>query len=58
MGCAQSIEAKVAVEKSRQIDRNLRQDLERQTKEVKLLLLGAGESGLSKLQIRLMRTET
>ncbi|OQV12780.1 Guanine nucleotide-binding protein G(i) subunit alpha [Hypsibius exemplaris] len=44
-----SIEDRVAVEKSRQIDRHLRQDLERRTKEVKLLLLGAGESGKSTL---------
>ncbi|XP_055352615.1 guanine nucleotide-binding protein G(i) subunit alpha-like [Paramacrobiotus metropolitanus] len=47
MGCAQSIEDKQAVEKSRQIDRGIRADEVRRNREVKLLLLGAGESGKS-----------
>uniref|UniRef100_A0A8C9P2Z7 Uncharacterized protein n=1 Tax=Spermophilus dauricus TaxID=99837 RepID=A0A8C9P2Z7_SPEDA len=36
-----------AVERSKMIDRNLREDGEKAAKEVKLLLLGAGESGKS-----------
>ena len=47
MGCAQSIEDKVAVEKSRQIDRQILENRLIRNKEVKLLLLGAGESGKS-----------
>uniref|UniRef100_A0A2K5CKF4 G protein subunit alpha i3 n=1 Tax=Aotus nancymaae TaxID=37293 RepID=A0A2K5CKF4_AOTNA len=38
---------KAAVERSKMIDRNLREDGEKEAKEVKLLLLGAGESGKS-----------
>ncbi|XP_047666497.1 guanine nucleotide-binding protein G(i) subunit alpha-2a [Tachysurus fulvidraco] len=47
MGCTVSQEDKVAREKSRDIDRSLREDGEKAAKEVKLLLLGAGESGKS-----------
>ncbi|XP_039257490.1 guanine nucleotide-binding protein G(i) subunit alpha isoform X1 [Styela clava] len=47
MGCAVSSEDKAANERSRAIDRNLRMDGEKASREVKLLLLGAGESGKS-----------
>ncbi|MCI4388700.1 hypothetical protein PGIGA_G00089080 [Pangasianodon gigas] len=47
MGCTLSTEDKAAVERSRRIDRNLRDDGEKAAREVKLLLLGAGESGKS-----------
>uniref|UniRef100_A0A673FPW9 G protein subunit alpha i2 n=1 Tax=Sinocyclocheilus rhinocerous TaxID=307959 RepID=A0A673FPW9_9TELE len=47
MGCTVSQEDKAAAERSKMIDRNLREDGEKAAKEVKLLLLGAGESGKS-----------
>lgn len=47
MGCAVSSADKEAVERSKKIDKDLRADGERQAREVKLLLLGAGESGKS-----------
>ncbi|CAG0879246.1 unnamed protein product [Cyprideis torosa] len=48
MGCAFSMAAdKAAVERSRKIDKDLRAEQERSSKVVKLLLLGAGESGKS-----------
>lgn len=51
MGCTLSAEDKAAVERSKMIDRNLREDGEKAAKEVKLLLLGeglwAGLAGLS-----------
>ncbi|NWJ09287.1 guanine nucleotide-binding protein G(i) subunit alpha-2 [Nothoprocta perdicaria] len=47
MGCTVSAEDKAAAERSRMIDRNLREDGEKAAREVKLLLLGAGESGKS-----------
>lgn len=48
MGCAVSTAGdKVATARSRKIDRDLRADGERAASEVKLLLLGAGESGKS-----------
>ncbi|XP_054719448.1 guanine nucleotide-binding protein G(i) subunit alpha [Uloborus diversus] len=48
MGCAvSSVADKEAVERSKKIDKDLRADGERQAREVKLLLLGAGESGKS-----------
>ncbi|KAM8975244.1 guanine nucleotide-binding protein G(i) subunit alpha-3 isoform 1-T1 [Pelodytes ibericus] len=47
MGCTLSAEDKAAAERSKMIDRNLREDGEKSSKEVKLLLLGAGESGKS-----------
>lgn len=40
MGCTLSAEDKAAVERSKMIDRNLREDGEKAAKEVKLLLLG------------------
>lgn len=45
MGCTLSTEDKAAVERSKMIDRNLRDDGEKAAREVKLLLLGkeAGE---------------
>lgn len=50
MGCTLSAEDKAAVERSKMIDRNLREDGEKAAKEVKLLLLGEdgprGESGM------------
>lgn len=47
MGCGMSAEERAAFERSRQIDKTLQREYERQTNEVKLLLLGAGESGKS-----------
>ncbi|XP_056381164.1 guanine nucleotide-binding protein G(i) subunit alpha-2 [Hyla sarda] len=47
MGCTVSAEDKAAAERSKIIDKNLREDGEKAAREVKLLLLGAGESGKS-----------
>uniref|UniRef100_A0AAY5KWP5 Adenylate cyclase-inhibiting G alpha protein n=1 Tax=Esox lucius TaxID=8010 RepID=A0AAY5KWP5_ESOLU len=47
MGCTISQEDKAAMERSKMIDRNLREDGDKASREVKLLLLGAGESGKS-----------
>lgn len=49
MGCVQSINSpdKMAQQRSREIDADIRRDQERASREVKLLLLGAGESGKS-----------
>eukprot|EP00062_Callorhinchus_milii_P006725 gi/632947563/ref/XP_007889109.1/ PREDICTED: guanine nucleotide-binding protein G(i) subunit alpha-1 [Callorhinchus milii] len=47
MGCTLSTDDKAAVERSKMIDRNLREDGEKAAREVKLLLLGSGESGKS-----------
>ncbi|XP_034735846.1 guanine nucleotide-binding protein G(i) subunit alpha-1 [Etheostoma cragini] len=47
MGCTLSTDDKAAQERSKMIDRNLRDDGEKAAREVKLLLLGAGESGKS-----------
>ncbi|XP_046892681.1 guanine nucleotide-binding protein G(i) subunit alpha-3-like [Hypomesus transpacificus] len=47
MGCTISAEDKAAMERSKMIDRNLREAGEKASSEVKLLLLGAGESGKS-----------
>lgn len=45
MGCTLSTEDKAAVERSKMIDRNLRDDGEKAAREVKLLLLGEEEEG-------------
>lgn len=42
MGCTLSAEDKAAVERSKMIDKNLREDGEKAAREVKLLLLGMG----------------
>lgn len=49
MGCVQSVVSpeKKAQQRSREIDEDIRRDGERAAREVKLLLLGAGESGKS-----------
>lgn len=48
MGCAVSTQGdKAAAERSKKIDKDLRADGERAASQVKLLLLGAGESGKS-----------
>ncbi|TRY54852.1 hypothetical protein DNTS_001809 [Danionella cerebrum] len=47
MGCTLSTGDKSAQERSKMIDKNLRDDGEKASREVKLLLLGAGESGKS-----------
>lgn len=40
MGCTISAEDKAAVERSKMIDKNLREDRDKSSREVKLLLLG------------------
>ena len=47
MGCTLSAEDKAAVERSKMIDRNLREDGEKAAREVKLLLLGKGPPEVS-----------
>ncbi|XP_017328773.1 guanine nucleotide binding protein (G protein), alpha inhibiting activity polypeptide a isoform X1 [Ictalurus punctatus] len=47
MGCTASTGDKAAHDRSRMIDKNLRDEGEKAAREVKLLLLGAGESGKS-----------
>lgn len=43
MGCASSAEEKAAVEKSKQIEKNLKEDGVQAAKDIKLLLLGSFE---------------
>lgn len=47
MGCASSAEERAAIARSKQIERNLKEDGIQAAKDIKLLLLGAGESGKS-----------
>ncbi|XP_062402848.1 guanine nucleotide binding protein (G protein), alpha inhibiting activity polypeptide a [Sardina pilchardus] len=47
MGCTLTAQDKVAVDRSKMIDKNLRDAGDKASREVKLLLLGAGESGKS-----------
>ncbi|KFD51061.1 LOW QUALITY PROTEIN: hypothetical protein M513_08102, partial [Trichuris suis] len=47
MGCTMSAEERAALERSRQIEKNLKEDGLQAAKDIKLLLLGAGESGKS-----------
>ncbi|KAA3673141.1 guanine nucleotide-binding protein G(o) subunit alpha [Paragonimus westermani] len=47
MGCTLSKEERDALEQSRNIDKKLKEDGMQAAKDVKLLLLGAGESGKS-----------
>jgi guanine nucleotide-binding protein G(o) subunit alpha len=47
MGCTMSAEERAALERSRQIEKNLKEDGIQAAKDIKLLLLGAGESGKS-----------
>ncbi|EAA11901.3 AGAP005773-PB [Anopheles gambiae str. PEST] len=47
MGCTSSAEERAAVARSKQIERNLKEDGIQAAKDIKLLLLGAGESGKS-----------
>lgn len=47
MGCAMSQHDREAIARSKEIDRNLDQSRRQLAREVKLLLLGAGESGKS-----------
>ncbi len=43
MGCTVSAEDKAAAERSKMIDKNLREDGEKAAREVKLLLLGRSQ---------------
>ena len=47
MGCIVSLDDKIVVERSKMIDENIKQESEKLSQVVKLLLLGAGESGKS-----------
>ncbi|KAG8143916.1 hypothetical protein E2320_001058 [Naja naja] len=47
MGCTLSAEERAALERSKAIEKNLKEDGISAAKDVKLLLLGAGESGKS-----------
>ncbi|KAI0217895.1 Guanine nucleotide-binding protein G(o) subunit alpha [Lamellibrachia satsuma] len=47
MGCTMSQEERLAMERSKQIEKNLKEDGMQAAKDIKLLLLGAGESGKS-----------
>ncbi|CAB3372197.1 Hypothetical predicted protein [Cloeon dipterum] len=47
MGCALSAEERAALARSKQIEKNLKEDGIQAAKDIKLLLLGAGESGKS-----------
>uniref|UniRef100_A0A1I8JQB4 G protein subunit alpha o1 n=1 Tax=Macrostomum lignano TaxID=282301 RepID=A0A1I8JQB4_9PLAT len=47
MGCTLSAEERQAMEQSKNIDRKLKEDGVQAAKDIKLLLLGAGESGKS-----------
>lgn len=47
MGCTMSAEERAALERSRKIEKNLKEDGLQAAKDIKLLLLGAGESGKS-----------
>uniref|UniRef100_A0A8K9WRX1 Guanine nucleotide-binding protein G(i) subunit alpha-2 n=1 Tax=Oncorhynchus mykiss TaxID=8022 RepID=A0A8K9WRX1_ONCMY len=58
MGCTLSAEDKAAVERSKMIDKNLREDGEKAAREVKLLLLGKEEcSGLFSFPIRIIHED-
>jgi GTPase SAR1 family protein len=47
MGCTMSQEERAALERSKMIEKNLKEDFVHASKDIKLLLLGAGESGKS-----------
>ncbi|XP_037824763.1 guanine nucleotide-binding protein G(o) subunit alpha-like [Lucilia sericata] len=47
MGCTTSAEERAAIQRSKQIEKNLKEDGIQAAKDIKLLLLGAGESGNS-----------
>ncbi|KAG9510965.1 E3 ubiquitin-protein ligase HECW2, partial [Fragariocoptes setiger] len=47
MGCAMSAEERAALARSKQIEKNLKEDGIQAARDIKLLLLGAGESGKS-----------
>ncbi|MED6292642.1 hypothetical protein CHARACLAT_002486 [Characodon lateralis] len=50
MGCTVSQEDKAAAERSKMIDKNLREDGEKAAREVKLLLLGLDSEGVQTWQ--------
>lgn len=55
MGCTLSAEERAALERSKAIEKNLKEDGISAAKDVKLLLLGAGESGKSTI-VKQMKT--
>uniref|UniRef100_A0ACB8EAD5 Uncharacterized protein n=1 Tax=Sphaerodactylus townsendi TaxID=933632 RepID=A0ACB8EAD5_9SAUR len=55
MGCTLSAEERAALERSKAIEKNLKEDGISAAKDVKLLLLGAGESGKSTIVKQMKR---
>ncbi|CAH2089683.1 unnamed protein product [Euphydryas editha] len=52
MGCASSAEERAALARSKQIEKNLKEDGIQAAKDIKLLLLGNGASSISFLAMR------
>uniref|UniRef100_A0AAX7VMN0 Uncharacterized protein n=1 Tax=Astatotilapia calliptera TaxID=8154 RepID=A0AAX7VMN0_ASTCA len=55
MGCTLSAEERAALDRSKAIEKNLKEDGLTAAKDVKLLLLGAGESGKSTIVKQMKR---
>uniref|UniRef100_A0A0F8CDB5 Guanine nucleotide-binding protein G(O) subunit alpha n=1 Tax=Larimichthys crocea TaxID=215358 RepID=A0A0F8CDB5_LARCR len=58
MGCTLSAEERAALDRSKAIEKNLKEDGLTAAKDVKLLLLGAGESGKSTIVKQMNRIHT
>ncbi|KAK1784604.1 hypothetical protein P4O66_003297 [Electrophorus voltai] len=57
MGCTLSAEERAALDRSKAIEKNLKEDGITAAKDVKLLLLGAGESGKSTIVKQMKRSQ-